>query len=238
MPDEYEEQEDKTLFMDKKVLLVVLLAFGMLIFFRWKQELFTIGFVDLAFLIIMVWFIPLWRSAVNAAKHWTNKFVAHGMHTTTIGPYPFGAYYVFTKGDIDFGQVVRLRGSEGTVIVPRILAKFNGRNWVSNGRPRIIAKEEIPDDIRLDVVGSRKCKPPYYCIYADETLIENCHDVEFLIAQNRKLERKCNMVETISKAALTLKEDVTESWGRMESTKQESNIQKIRERLVGKKEEE
>ena len=239
MSDDYEKDENKGILANGKYLIVAVVAVLFFVFFRWKQDIWQLGSVDMIAAFLLLWFLPIAKMAENGFKHYTPKFIARDMHTTTCGPYEIGPYYVFTKGDVNVAPLlIRLHGKDGTVIVPMNLVHPTGQNWVSTGKPRLITADEMPPEIAAEILREKHCHAPYWRIYADESLIESYVGIEHLIYENRKLSKRAKLSDDVSDSALKLKESVTESWARMESTKQETNIDRIKAGLVGGKDEE
>jgi hypothetical protein len=217
--------------------VIALLVCGFIWFvFRPTQPTLSLGAYDFYYFLFILAFL-LGNAAYIGLQHITPKLICDPIHTTTVGyGDEFGIYTVFTLKDIRAGTIEWRNKRAGCIIVPTTAVKKQGRNISLDTPVKPIKPEEIPFNIRREMLD-RGYKPPFYRGYVSDITLRRIPMVSKLIAEVDNANAQANMLKSEILDRLGTFEKVEERLGRMLKMKRESLGEKAMRWLKGKEEE-
>ncbi len=207
--------------------LNLLLVFGLIIIIigagRWGEVELDRAFMGGFFLMLAS---LLARLIHSAWKNATPKLVTQTGWTTTTGRrIPIGNWYLYRKGEIDYG--VTIKGTEGTLIVPTTANNRVGRCVIVTATGQTVPFEELPIEVQ-EAVEEYKMPPPYELyMAAEEQALQQLKDADevsglqnpsvgYLITTVKEQNRLISMFSQITKGKFKSVQDLMSAVSRIQ----------------------
>lgn len=235
--DDDDDQDESRSYMEmvtSKDTLIILVAGAIWFIFAFSnpnQPMMEVGKWDTA-LVCLILGIVMKNATFTYLKLRTGQLISDPIHTSTTGEGEnMGMFTVFTMGDIDAGSF-KMRGKEGTIIVPTLGYERKGKN-IATIPLREISMEEIPFSIQPRILMRRdKYCPPYYRGYVSEITLSKHPKSEIMVEETNAANR----------VVARLREEIKKylkDYGKYDNvfyrrTKAENESRSITDRLTGK----
>jgi hypothetical protein len=152
-------------------------------------------------------------------RHNTPKLIAHNFHTTTDGNcIDAGHEAIFTMGDIDYG--IKIKGTEGVVIMPSDSVNVLGTQLVTTGVPYLKDFDELSPLVREKLIEHGLIKGPFYECQASARQLQDPKTADKTILETRYKKFSNDLID-INKSKFGSVEEVNEVAGRIGNKKSE-----------------
>lgn len=169
------------------------------------------------------------RMANDELKHLSPKIITNPIYSTISGEPSdiIAGYAVFRLGGVN-ALAMHWDGSDGTAIVPQSSVNNIGKCVVCTVRVERIEKEEIPFQIRNELL-IKGYPEPFFLGLSDEELVLNVPEATFHMNEIKQQNRHIEMLDRKLKEALQLREDIQEQINRIGLAKRGGTFDRLLE---------